>query len=48
MIEITWRIIVTFGMSLILGGVSIWVTALTKDEREYIAQSIVKIIAQKK
>jgi hypothetical protein len=48
MIEITWRIIVTFGMSLILGGVSIWVTALTKDEREYITQSIVKIIAQKK
>lgn len=48
MIEITWRIIVTFAMSLILGGVSIWVTALTKDEREYITQSIVKIIAQKK
>lgn len=48
MIEITWRIIVTFGMSLMLGGVSIWVTALTKDEREYITQSIVKIIAQKK
>jgi hypothetical protein len=43
-VEINWRIIITIIMSMIFGMISIWITALTREEKKYILQSITQII----
>ena len=47
-IEITWRIVITMGMSIICGSVAIWATALTINEKQFIKQTISNIIKQTK
>lgn len=47
-IEITWRIVITMGLSIICGSVAIWATALTINEKQFIKQAISNIIKRTK
>ena len=41
-IELPWRIIITLLVSLIVGSITIWFTALTKEEKGRIKQILQK------
>lgn len=44
-VELTWRIVVTMGMSFVFGSIAIWATALEMTEKNYIKQVIGNIIS---